>query len=60
MSEKVMTEEEIEQACIDSALNMGPAENAWDPDYGQIIKDGQLTDAGIALLSGWQKSEERE
>jgi hypothetical protein len=48
-----MTEEEekaLEEAALLSVANFGAAENAWHPDYGQIIKDGKLTEAGIQLM----------
>jgi hypothetical protein len=42
-----MTEEEVEQAAIQSALNMGPAEHMFHPDYGWVLRDGVITEAGI-------------
>lgn len=49
-----MTEQEIEQAALASAASMGPAENAWVPGVGQIIKDGKLTEIGEQLVHGNQ------
>jgi hypothetical protein len=48
-----MTEEEekaLEEAALLAVADFGAAENAWHPDYGQIIKDGKLTEAGIQLM----------
>jgi hypothetical protein len=40
----------LEEAALLSALDMGPAENMWHPDWGQIIKDGELTEAGKRMF----------
>lgn len=60
MTEKPLTEEEIEQLAIQSALNFGPAENAWHDGYGQIIKDGELTEAGIQLFKDAAEAGEKQ
>lgn len=41
-----ITDEEIEQAAIDSALNMGPAQDMFHPDFGWIIRNGIITEVG--------------
>lgn len=41
-----MTEEEIEDVAIKSALNMGPAQDMFHPDYGWIMQDGKITEVG--------------
>jgi len=45
-----MTEEEIEQAAIESALNMGAAESLFHPDWGWILLDGEITEVGIEFF----------
>jgi hypothetical protein len=41
-----MTEAEIEQAALDAAADMGPAEQAWDGETGErLIRDGEPTEA---------------
>lgn len=37
------TEEEL---ALKSAMNMGAAQDIWHPDYGWILKDGQVTEVG--------------
>lgn len=41
-----MTKEQMEQLAIDSAQNMGKAEEAWVPGVGKIIENGELTELG--------------
>ena len=46
-----MTEEELEQAALASAANMGPAEHAWVPGVGKIIHNYALTPAGRRFMA---------
>lgn len=47
MSEpKNLTEQVIEAAAMESAANFGPAERIFHPDYGWILWDGEITEAG--------------
>jgi hypothetical protein len=43
-------EEQLYQASLLALADFGPAENAWHPQYGQIIKDGELTPEGIEMF----------
>lgn len=49
-TEQESLEESLYQASILSAADFGPAENAWHPDWGQIIKDGELTPEGLEMM----------
>jgi hypothetical protein len=44
------TEEELEEAALRSAMNMGPAQDVWHPDYGWILRDSKITEAGKKFL----------
>ena len=48
-----MTKEEIdalEEACTKMAMNMGAPKDMFHPDYGWILRDGELTQAGADFL----------
>jgi hypothetical protein len=45
-----LTEEELEEMALKSAMNMGAARDIWHPGYGWILKDGQITEIGERFL----------
>lgn len=48
-----MTDEEIEaieNAAIKSAQNMGAARDIYHEDYGWLLRDGEMTEAGIEFF----------
>lgn len=43
-------EDEMIEAAIMNANNMGQAVDMYHPDYGQILKDGFITEAGVKFF----------
>lgn len=48
-----LSAEAIEDAAIRSAQNMGAAQDIFHPDYGWIMRKGELTEAGIKFCEDY-------
>ena len=42
-----LSDDELEEAAMKVINNFGAPKDVWDLEYGQIFKDGKLTEAGI-------------
>ena len=51
-----MTEEEIEEAALASALNMGAAKDLFHPNWGWVLLDGEVTEVGIEFFKWMRES----
>ena len=51
-----MTEKQLEDLAKRSAANFGPAKDMFVQDYGQILKNGEVTEAGKRFAKNFTKT----